>query len=126
MLQYQTSEYCILIWDSESTEFAKALDSLRRFLDDGDLPFILDLRMHPFDQGSDDDKAKKILEEAAEVRAALQYDGTGSENVLFEICDTITACVNLASSLGYGQADVQRVMDAVEETNRKRGRYESE
>lgn len=121
MLQYQSGDYCICIWDSEHTDLDKALGSLQSFTnaDDG-----LTITVQPFDQGSDDDKAKKILEEASEVRGAYQYEGKESAQVLYEICDTITACINLAYSIGYAQDDIQEELNMVEKNNKERGRYE--
>lgn len=121
MLQFQAGEYCICIWDSENTDLGKALGSLHGFIGDTD---SLTVTVKPFDQGTNDDKAKKVLEEASEVRGALQYEGCTAKQTLYEICDTITACLNLASALGYSQAQVQEELDMVEASNRKLGRYE--
>lgn len=77
----------------------------------------------PFDTGdSVDDKAKKVLEEAAEIRGELQH-GT-YESALIEIADTITAAINLAVALGYDETDLDRAMCAVVIKNTLRGSYD--
>ncbi len=128
MLKFQVGEYCICIWDGEQTKLGDALKSLEQYTEDEKT-----VREHQrftvsvwtFDQDSDDDKAKKILEEASKVRGALQYEGREAGQTLYEICDTITACLNLAAALGYTQAQVQEKLDMVEASNRKLGRYEN-
>ena len=95
------------------------------------------LIVKPFRMGTDKEAALKPLEEAAEVFGAWQelerwekhvtYSGiTVSDVLLFsmlacEIADCITACVNLAERHGI---DLQSALDAVEDRNRERGRYD--
>lgn len=71
----------------------------------------------------------KVLEEAAEVFGAWQVRdvvdegdiGRSTAYVLDEIADTITACCNLAASLGV--TDLTPYLARCEERNRRRGRY---
>lgn len=77
----------------------------------------------PFDAGdSIDGKAKKVLEEAAEIRGELQH-GTDA-SALLEVADTITAAINLAVALGYDEGDIRRAMSTVMVGNVMRGRYD--
>lgn len=123
MLQFQTSDYCLLVWDSERTNVKNALESLKSYAYGGTDETRMTITVRPFDMGTDDDKAKKVLEEASEVRGAFQYEGAHSGSTLYEIADTITACVNLAHALGYTDADVQEKLNMVETGNEKKGRY---
>lgn len=36
MLQYQSGEYCICIWDSDRTDLGKAIRSIGKYVDDDD------------------------------------------------------------------------------------------
>ena len=125
MLQFQAGEYCICIWDGEQTELGKALESLGRYTE-----YEQAAREHKgftvtvwtFDRGSDDDKAKKILEEAGEVRGALQYEGREAGQTLYEIADTVTACLNLVRALGYTAEEFQKQLDMVDEGNTRKER----
>lgn len=63
------------------------------------------------------EQAVKILEEAAEVVEAFKRGEDANE----EIADVITACRNLASSMGV--YDLSHYLAQCEEKNRKRGRY---
>lgn len=63
------------------------------------------------------EQAVKILEEAAEVVEAFKRGEDANE----EIADVITACCNLASSMGV--YDLSQYLAQCEEKNRKRGRY---
>lgn len=69
-------------------------------------------------------QALKPLEEAAEVFGAWQRYGADDwkDVLLDEIADTITACCNLAASLGV--TDLTPYLARCEERNRKRGRYD--
>lgn len=78
-------------------------------------------------------QALKVLEEAAEVFGAWQVlwdavEGTSEkrvhaarESLFAEIADVITACCNLAASLGVH--DLTPYLAQCEEKNRRRGRY---
>jgi len=129
MLKFQVGQYCICIWDGEQTKLGNALKSLEKYTEDkkavrGHQGFTVTVQTFGQAQGSNDDKAKKILEEASDVRGALQYEGKEAGQTLYEICDTITACLNLAVALGYTQAQVQEKLNMVEASNRKLGHYE--
>lgn len=74
------------------------------------------------------DKAQaiKVVEEAAEVYAAWQdFSSTEDEEmeafVLNELADCVTACANLAASLGCDS--LQDAINMAEIRNRLRGRY---
>lgn len=75
------------------------------------------------------EQAVKVLEEAAEVFGAWQVRdvvdegdiGRSTARVLDEIADAITACCNLAASLGVD--DLTPYLARCEERNRRRGRY---
>lgn len=121
MLQFQAGEYCICIWDGEQTELGKALESLGRYTKDEQAAQRFTVTVRTFDQGSDDDKAKKILEEAGEVRGALQYEGREAGQTLYEIADTVTACLNLVRALGYTAEEFQKQLDIVDESNTRKG-----
>lgn len=125
MLQFQAGEYCICIWDSDHTDLAEALESLRHYAEDGKATcghesFTVTVRT--FDQGSDDDKAKKVLEKASEVRGALQYEGREAGQTLYELAETATACLNLVRALGYSEEELQKQLDMVDEINVRKGR----
>ena len=125
MLQFQAGEYCICIWDGEQTELGKALESIRRYTENDQAALEhkgFTVTVWTFDQGSDDDKAKKILEEAGEVRGALQYEGREAGQTLYEIADTVTACLNLVRALGYTAEEFQKQLDMVNESNTRKGR----
>ena len=89
--------------------------------------------------GAVPDKAQalKVLEEAAEVVEAFKRADPGdvlpvarqfpdcNKRILplvDEIADTIQACCNLAAAVGV--TDLTPYLDACEERNRKRGRYD--
>lgn len=125
MLQYQRGEYCICIWDSDHADLAEALESLRHYAEEGHAAHGHEgfaVTVWTFDQGSDDDKAKKILEEASEVRGALQYEGREAGQTLYELADTVTACLNLARALGCTEKEFQEQLDMVDRHNAERGR----
>lgn len=121
MLEYQTGDFGIAIWDNTNTDYQSFVESLAK---SSDIPGYINISIVPFDEGTDENKALKIMEEASEVRGALQYEGRESKALLYEICDTITACVNMASSLGYGQTDIQNMLENIKSSNQKRGRYD--
>lgn len=116
MLQFQAGEYCICIWDGDRTKLGNAIESLSKYAEDEkaereDEGFTVTVRT--FDQGNDEDKAKKVLEKASEVMGALQYEGREAEQTLYEIADTVTACLNLVRALGYSEEEFQRHLDMV-------------
>lgn len=116
MLQFQAGDYCICVWDGDRTKLGKAIESLSEYAEDEKAErehggFTLTVRT--FDQGSDDDKAKKVLEKASEVMGALQYEGREAGQTLYEIADTVTACLNLVMALGYSEEEFQKQLDLV-------------
>lgn len=78
------------------------------------------------------EQALKPLEEAAEVLGAWQEWEYGTDEqkssesttyfIMCELADTITACCNLAASLGVH--DLTPYLAQCEERNRMRGRYD--
>lgn len=123
MLSFQTADYCLLVWDSDNIGIQEALKALQPFVETDETRMSFTIR--PFDMGNVDDKAKKVLEEASEVRGALQYEGKESGSFGYEIADTMTACANLAYAV-WGentQTAMQHYLDIVEKHNEKRGRY---
>lgn len=122
MLQYQSGEYCICIWDGEQTKLGKALESLGKYAEDEKT--IQDhsgftLTVWTSDQGTDDSKAKAVLEKASEVQGALLYEGRDAKQTLYEIADTVTACLNLVRALGYSAEEFQRQLDMVGNTQKE-------
>lgn len=116
MLQYQAGDYCICVWDGDRTKLGKAIESLSEYAEDKKAArehkgFTLTVRT--FDLGNDDDKAKKVLEKASDVMGALQYEGREAGQTLYEIADTVTACLNLVRALGYGEEEFQKQLDLV-------------
>lgn len=116
MLQFQAGEYCICIWDGDRTKLGNAIESLSKYAEDEkaereDEGFTVTVRT--FDQGNDEDKAKKVLEKASEVMGALQYEGREAGQTLYELADTVTACLNLVMALGYSEDEFQRHLDMV-------------
>ena len=122
MLQFQAGEYCICIWDGEQTKLGKAIESLSKYTKDEKATrehkgFTLTVRT--FDQGNDDDKAKKVLEKASKVMGALQYEGREAPQTLYELADTVTACINLVRALGCSEEEFQKHLDMADEINAK-------
>lgn len=120
MLQFQAGEYCICIWDGEQTKLGKAIESLSKYTEDEKAErehkgFTLTVRT--FDRGNDEDKARKVLEKASDVRGALQYGGRESRQTLYELAGTVTACLNLVKALGYSDEEFQEHLDMVNESN---------
>lgn len=116
MLQFQAGDYCICVWDSDRTKLGKALESLSEYAEDEKAErehegFTVTVRT--FDQGNDEDKAKKVLEKASEVRGALQYEGRKAGQTLYEIAETVTACLNLVRALGYSEEEFQNKLNLV-------------
>lgn len=116
MLQFQAGDYCICVWDGERTKLGKAIESLSEYAEDEKAEreyegFTVTVRT--IDQGNDEDKAKKVLEKASEVMGALQYEGRKAGQTLYEIADTVTACLNLVRALGYSEEEFQKQLDMV-------------
>ena len=79
-----------------------------------------------FELGDDEERARKVCEEATEMYAAYReyHDFNDLDNydeLCLEIGDVITAAVNFATAFGI---DVQRCIDMVETKNIIRGRYD--
>lgn len=116
MLQFQAGE---------QTELGKAPESLGRYTEDEQAAREhkgFTMTVCTFDRGSDDDKAEKILEEAGEVRGALQYEGREAEQTLYEIVDKVTACLSLVQALDCTAEEFQKLLDMIDGSNTRRGR----
>lgn len=116
MLQFQAGDYCICVWDGDRTKLGKAIESLSVYAEDEKAErehegFTVTVRT--FDQGNDEDKAKKVLEKASEVMGALQYEGREAGQTLYEIAETVTACLNLVRELVYSEEEFQKQLDLV-------------
>lgn len=125
MLQFQRGEYCICIWDAIETDLGEALRSLSRYTKDERATqehqgFTVTAWM--FDQGTADDKVKKMLETEIDVIGALQYEGRKSENTLYGLANVVTACLSLVKALGYSAEEFQKQLNLVKESNTREGR----
>ena len=116
MLQFQAGDYCICVWDGDRTKLGKAIESLGEYAEDEKAELKHEgftVTVRTFDQGNDEDKAKKVLEKASKVMGALQYEGRKAGQTLYEIADTVTACLNLVRALGYSEEECQKQLDIV-------------
>lgn len=125
MLQFQSGEYCICIWDAIETDLGEALKSLSKYTKDeratqGHQGFTV--TAWTFDQGTEDDKIKRILTKAIDVMGALHYEGRESKEVIYELAATVTACLNLVEALGYNTEEFQKQLNLVKESNTREGR----
>ena len=116
MLKFQAGDYCICVWDGDRTKLGKAIESLSEYVEDEKAArehegFTMTVRT--FYQGNDYDNAKKVLEKASEVMGALQYEGRDAGQTLYEIADTVTACLSLVRALGYSEEEFQKQLDMV-------------
>ena len=125
MLQFQAGEYCICIWDAIETDLGEALKSLSRYTE-----YEKTMQDHQgftvtawtSDQGTEDDKIKRILTKAIDVIGALHYEGRESKEVIYELAATVTACLNLVEALGYNAEEFQKQLNLVKESNTREGR----
>lgn len=113
MLQFQAGEYCICIWDGEQTDLGEALKSLSRYTEDKEDHQGYTVTVQTSDQGTDGSKAQKVLEKASEVQGVLLYEGKESTQVLYVLAETVTACLDLVSALGYSEEEFQDELDMV-------------
>ena len=104
MLQFQAGEYCMLIWDNEHTEYHKALASLEsEYQDDESTNYYIRIPLGKVDFGQDEmDRAKEILEKAADLFGCVVYDGGGAAG--YHIADVIVSCVSMAKYDGLDNA----------------------
>jgi|GEM_PF-4696040 len=125
MLQYQRGEYCICIWDGEHTRLSKALESLGKYAEDKRAAQEhqgFTVTAWTSDQGTEDDKIKRLLTKAIDVMGALHYEGRESKEVIYELASTVTACLNLVEALGYNAEEFQKQLNMVKESNSREGR----
>lgn len=114
MLQFQAGDYCICVWDGDRTKLGKAIESLSEYAEDEKTEREHEgftVTVQTFDQGNDEDKAKKVLEKASKVMGALQYKGRNNGQTLYELANTVTACLNLVRALGYSEEEFQKQLD---------------
>ena len=109
MLQFQAGEYCICIWDGEQTRLSRALESLGKYAEDEKATqdhqgYTVTVRTS--EQGTDGDKAIKVLEKASEV--------------IYALAETVTACLDFASALGCSEEECQKKLDLVRESNARK------
>lgn len=124
MLQFQRGEYCICIWDAIETDLGEALKSLSRYTkDERATPEHqgFTVTAWTFDQGTEDDKIKRILTKAIDVMGALHYEGRESKEVIYELAATVTVCLNLVEALGYNAEEFQKQLNLVKESNDREG-----
>lgn len=124
MLQFQAGEYCICIWDGEQTKLSRALESLDRYTEDEKA--LQDhqgytVTVQTFDQGNDGSKAMKVLEKASEVQGVLRYEGKESQQALYALAETVTACLNLVEALGCSAKEFQKKLNMVKDSNSREG-----
>lgn len=125
MLQYQRGEYCICIWDAIETDLGEALKSLSKYTKDERATQEhqgFTVTAWTSDQGTEDDKIKRILTKAIDVMGALHYEGRESKEVIYELAATVTACLNLVEALGYNAEEFQKQLNLVKESNTREGR----
>lgn len=122
MLQFQRGEYCICIWDAIETDLGEALKSLSKYTKDERATQGFTVTAWTFDQGTEDDKIKRILTKAIDVMGALHYEGRESKEVIYELAATVTACLNLVEALGYNAEEFQKQLNLVKESNTREGR----
>ena len=120
MLQFQVGEYCICIWDAIETDLGGALESLSRYTEDEKEHHGYTVTVQTFGQGTDDDKAMKVLEKASEVRGVLRYEGSESKKALYTLAETVTACLDLVSALGCSEEEFQEQLDMLNESNARK------
>lgn len=96
MLKFQCSDYCMLIWDDEHTEYHKALVSLEsEYQDDESANYSICIPLGKVDYIQDDmDRAKEILEKAADLFGCVVYDGGAASG--YRLADIIVSCVSMA------------------------------
>lgn len=104
MLKYQCSDYCMLIWDDEHTEYHKALASLEsECQDDESTNYSICIPLGKVDFGHDEmDRAKEILEKAADLFGCVVYDGVAAAG--YHLADVIVSCVSMARYDGLDNA----------------------
>ena len=107
MLKFQCSGYCMLIWDDEYTEYHKALASLEsEHQDDESANYSIRIPLGKVDFGKDEiDRAKEILEKAADLFGCVVYDGGVAAG--YRLADVIVSCVSMARYDGLDNAAME-------------------
>lgn len=131
MLNYSVANYCMLIWDDERTTSGMALKTLQTEIPDDRSADHMTVTFKPFqlENWTLDEKAKKVLEEAAEIRGELQYENLRNDqmphgNAIQEAFDTMQAAANfIASALPDNNVSWQDLYDKIVKKNMERGYY---
>lgn len=113
MLQFQSGDYCICIWDTDRTELAGALRSLAAHVDDEGCNYTLSVTGIGNSQGTDMEKAVRILTLASGICGALQYEGRETGELSHLIAAIVVACMQFAESIGCSAGEIQRKIDIV-------------
>lgn len=113
MLNFQTADYCLLVWDGDNTELAGALRSLAAHVDDEGCNYTLSVTGIGDSQGTDMEKAVRILTLASEICGALRYDGCETGELRHLIAAIVVACMQFAKSIGCSAGEIQRKMDII-------------
>jgi hypothetical protein len=132
MLNYSVANYCMLIWDDERTTSGMALKTLQTEIPDDRSADHMTVTFKPFqlENWTLDEKAKKVLEEAAEIRGELQYENLRNDqmphgNAIQEAFDTMQAAANfIASALPDNNVSWQDLYDKIVKKNMERGYYD--
>lgn len=145
MLNYATAKYCLLVWDDDHTNVDDALMSLRDITGAKGIrtePHTITFKPFHLDGWNLDDEAKKVLEEAAEIRGELQgeryriTDNDSTENIndmqeetLLEAFDTMQAAANFIEAyvkerFKSGYCNWQELYEKVVIKNQRRGYYD--
>lgn len=145
MLNYATAKYCLLVWDDDRTNADDALMSLQGITGAKGIrtePHTITFKPFHLDGWNLDDEAKKVLEEAAEIRGELRGeryrigndDGAESindmqEETLLEAFDTMQAAANFIEAyikerFKSGYCNWQELYEKVVTKNQQRGYYD--
>ena len=132
MLNYIVANYCMLIWDDERTTSATALKTLQAEVPNDGSADRMTVTFKPFqlEGWTLDEKAKKVLEEAAEIRGELQHEDLCNDemphgNAIEEAFDTMQTAVNfIASALPDDDVSWQDLYDKIVKKNMERGYYD--
>lgn len=131
MLNYSVANYCMLIWDDERTTSTTALKTLQTEMLNNKSVDHMTVTFKPFqlEGWTLDEKAKKVLEEAAEIRSELQYEDLRNDqmphgNAIQEAFDTMQAAANFIADALPSDVSWQDLYDKIVKKNMERGYYD--